>query len=181
MIRINLIPTDNKHRQESTLHFLVIAAAVLILALGACFGWVYLQKSHLEATQKTIVEKQATLERLKRLTADVDKLDAKKAELQKQLDVIEKLKKSKIGPVRALDDLANEIPSRVWLTALKEVEGRLDIDGEAVDHENVSSFMKALQKSKYFSDVELKFSNSSSTNRDTLYKFRISCRVDYSA
>ena len=42
--------------------------------------------------------------------------------------------------------------------------------------------MKALQKSKYFSGVQLGFSRASAPKRGvTLYVFQITCRVNYSA
>ena len=92
------------------------------------------------------------------------------------------LKKGKTGPVRALDDLATEIPNRVWLTKMEEKGGSVTLEGNAVDHEDVSAFMKALQKSKYFTNIVLKISKSSNADKNAeLYEFKLTCSVNYSA
>ena len=117
------------------------------------------------------------------IIGEVNEFTAKKKELEEKLKIIDQLKKGKTGPVKALDDLATEIPNRVWLTKLEETGGSLSIEGVAIEHEDVSAFMKSLQKSKYYSGIVLGFSRS---QRDTktgtqLYSFKITCSVNYSA
>jgi type IV pilus assembly protein PilN len=90
----------------------------------------------------------------------VNEFTAKKKELEDKLQIIDQLRKGKTGPVRALDDLAREIPNRVWLTKVEEKGGSVTFEGQAVDHEDVSSFMKSLQKSKYFTNIVLGFSKA---------------------
>ena len=77
---------------------------------------------------------------------------------------------------------STEIPNRVWLTDVKESGGAVKIRGKAIDHEDVSAFMKSLQNSKYFSGIVLSYSKASpSKGNVTLYEFEITCAVDYSA
>jgi Tfp pilus assembly protein PilN len=82
--------------------------------------------------------------------------------------------------------LATEIPNRVWLQKMEEAGGRIVFEGQAMDHEDVSAFMKALQKSKYFSGVTLGYSKASKAaggpgGGTTFYEFKITCNVNYSA
>jgi hypothetical protein len=55
------------------------------------------------------------------------------------------------------------------------------MEGIAVDHEDVSAFMKALQKSKYFSNIVLSYSKEKKSEGASLYEFKITCSVNYAA
>ena len=48
-------------------------------------------------------------------------------ELQKKLDVLDKLKQGRSGPVRMLDELATVTPRQLWLTKLEEKAGARDL------------------------------------------------------
>ena len=59
----------------------------------------------------------------------------------------------------------------------------MTIEGSAIDHEDVSAFMKSLEKSKYFSGIVLGYSKAKKNRENgvTLYEFKITCAVNYSA
>jgi len=95
--------------------------------------------------------------------------------------VIDKLEKGKRGPVRVLDELSNAIPKRVWLVSFKEGAGNLSMTGAAIDNADISEFMRALQKSPYFSDVQLKFTQADVREGVSVYNFEVGCKVNYAA
>ena len=65
---------------------------------------------------------------------------------------------------------------------MSESAGSVKFIGRAIDHEDVSAFMKALQKSKYFDNIVLTFSKAAAPIGGTqFYEFEIECTVDYSA
>jgi type IV pilus assembly protein PilN len=129
-----------------------------------------------------IQKKQGELTQLDKVIGEVNEYTAKRKELEDKLKVIDDLRKGKTGPVRALDDLASEIPNRIWLTKMDESGGSVTLEGKAIDHEDVSAFMKSLQKSRYFTSIVLGFSKSvKDASGATLYEFKITCAVDYKA
>jgi len=146
------------------------------------FVWWALTAKEEEGRADTVKSKQQELAQLDKIIGEVNEFTAKKKELEDKLNVIQDLKKGKTGPVRALDDLATEIPNRVWLTSMVETGGSVVLEGSAVDHEDVSAFMKSLQKSKYFSNVVLGYSKAGRAASGTqFYDFKITCNVNYSA
>lgn len=182
MIRINLLPQRKTKSNETVQQQLLAFAAVLVVTVVGCFVWWALKSRDEEARVQTVNAKQQELSQLDKIIGEVNEFTAKKKELEDKLGVISSLKKGKTGPVRALDDLATEIPNRVWLTKMEESGGAVVFEGSAVDHEDVSAFMKALQKSKYFTGVTLGFSKVGKTEAGTqFYDFKITCRVNYSA
>lgn len=183
MIRINLLPIRQTQKRQTVQQQLLVGAAVIIVTLIVCIVWYAKVSSDKNELQQDLQNKEQELARLNKIIGEVNDLVAKKKELEEKQTIIENLRKGKTGPVRALDDLATEIPDRVWVTTLVEKNGSVTIEGRAINHENVSAFMKSLQKSKYFSGVSLDFSKASTTrtNGVTLYEFQITCRVNYSA
>ena len=182
MIRINLLPVRQTQKRQTIQQQLLAGAAIVVVTIIVCIVWAASVSSTYDNKLKLRKQKQDELAQLQKIIGEVNEFNATKKELQEKLQVIDELRKSKSGPVRAMDDLASEIPNRVWITAFKEQSGAVTIEGQAIDHEDVSAFMKALQKSKYFSGVQLAFSKASAPRRGvTLYKFQITCQVNYSA
>ncbi|MCC7380252.1 MAG: PilN domain-containing protein [Deltaproteobacteria bacterium] len=183
MIRINLLPARKRKGTETVQQQLLAFAAVLVLAIVACFVWWALKAKEADGRAETKKAKEQELAQLDKIIGEVNEFTTKKKELEEKLQVIQSLKKGKTGPVRALDDLATEVPNRVWLSKIEEVSGRMIFEGNAIDHEDVSAFMKALQKSKYFTGVVLGYSRSAKSSKVgvSFYEFKITCAVNYSA
>lgn len=92
---------------------------------------------------------------LKKSTKEVRDLELKRKELRGKLEVIARLKLTKIGPVRIMDDLNRAVPDRVWLTEIAETSGLLRLSGYALDNQTIAAFMKDLDRSDFFDTVEL--------------------------
>ncbi len=182
MIRINLLPVRQTQKRQTIQQQLLGAAAVLILTVIGCILWMATVSSRADEMAAEIQKKQSELTQLDKVIGEVNEYTAKRKELEDKLKVIDDLRKGKTGPVRALDDLASEIPNRIWLTKMDESGGSVTLEGKAIDHEDVSAFMKSLQKSKYFTSIVLGFSKSvKDASGATLYEFKITCAVDYKA
>lgn len=182
MIRINLLPVRQTQKRQSVQQQLLIALGVLIVTVLGCTIWTAAVSSTADKKRQIVNEKNAELTKLNKIIGEVNEFTEKKKELEEKLKVIDDLRKGKTGPVKALDDMASTIPNRVWLTEVKETNGSVVIKGEALDAEDVSAFMKALQRSKYFSGVSLTTLDASGKQQGVkLQKFSISCAINYSA
>lgn len=182
MIRINLLPVRQTQKRQTIQQQLLAGAALVVVTIVVCIVWAASVSSTYESKLRLKKQKQDELAQLQKIIGEVNQFNATKKELQDKLKVIDDLRKSKSGPVRAMDDLASEVPNRIWLTSFVEAGGAVTVEGQAIDHEDVSAFMKALQKSKYFTGVQLGYSQQDNPrNKVDLYKFRITCQVNYSA
>lgn len=183
MIRINLLPVRQTQKRQTIQQQVLAGLGLIVATLIACVVWTAAVASQVDEKLAQIDQKKNELRQLEKIIGEVDEFTKKKKELEDKLEVIESLRKGKTGPVRALDDLATDIPNRVWLSRVEESAGSMTIEGLAVDHEDVSAFMKALQKSKYYSDITLNYSRASTSRQGgaVLYDFKITCRVNYSA
>jgi type IV pilus assembly protein PilN len=181
MIRINLLPMKAVRKRNTALLQLAGITIAISLAVGGALGvnWYYGQQ--IEQQEQEIAEAKAEIARLKKIIGEVNELDKQKKRLIAQLSVIEKLEKGKRGPVRVLDELSSSIPKRVWITGFTEKNGKLALSGVGLENADISEFMRALQKSKYFGNVTLSYTQSKVARGINIYQFRLSAQVNYAA
>ena len=179
MIRINLLPVRAKKKRNTSIYQLVAMSGVLMVALVTAFTVHSVFTNKLEERQKKQAENQAQIKNLETIIGEVNQLDKQKQRLLNQLAVIDKLEKGKRGPVRVLDEMGGSIPKRVWITSFREQGGQLSLTGSAIDNVDISEFMRALQKTPYFSDINLIYSQADFKGGVTVYNFEISCKVNY--
>ena len=75
--------------------------------------------------------------------------------IEEKEGLIERLKNEREGPVRMLDALSAELPDFVWLTELTQRSGMVTIDGMAASLVSVADYIRRLEDSDWFQNVEL--------------------------
>ena len=156
MVRINLLPVRVSKKKQAGKQQLWLFALAVVAALAVNWYWAGLRRSELEALDAKIARTKADLAQLDRIIGEVKDIKEAKRGLQEKLDVLDKLKAGRSGPVRMLDELARIVPKRVWLRRFDEKGGNVVFEGYAMTIDDVSAFMTELKKARYFGDVELK-------------------------
>ncbi len=156
MVRINLLPVRISKKKEAGKQQLAAIAAVLVLGLAANWIWASARSGDLADREKKMARTRADIAQLDRIIGEVKSLRAQQQELKAKLDVLDKLKQGRTGPVKMLDDLATLMPKRLWLKKMEEKAGKVTFQGTASSIDDVSLFMTALKGSRFFGDVELK-------------------------
>jgi type IV pilus assembly protein PilN len=181
MIRINLLPVRAKKKRNTSIYQIVAMSGVLMVSLVTAFTVHSVFVDKVEKRQATVATNTGEIKRLQTIIGEVNELDKQKQRLLNQLAVIDKLEKGKRGPVRVLDEMSSSIPKRVWITSFREQGGTLSLTGSAIDNADISEFMRALQKTPYFTDINLKFTQADLKDGATVYNFEIGCKVNYAA
>jgi len=181
MVRINLLPVRVSKKKEAGKQQLLIVAAVLVLGLAVNYVWASARAADLKAREAKVARTREDIAQLERIIGEVKNIKDAQQELQKKLDVLEKLKQGRSGPVRMLDELATVTPRQLWLTKLDEKSGAMTFQGAAASIDDVSEFMTKLKQSRYFTKVELKRTTAvKSTGRgERLVNFEITASARY--
>ncbi len=178
MIRINLLPV-REARRKADLHqqfVLIAAAAVGSLVLAA--GFHQFVRSSVTGANKRVEALKTQLAQYKPQQDQVEGFKTKKGEIEQKLEVIDRLEKSRSGPVHILDELASRTPERVWLTTLSATGGKIELEGMSLDNELVALFLTALNDSAYFANVELKETELKTVDALKLNTFRIVAQLE---
>ena len=155
MIHINLLPIKDAQRalgrrQQVSVALLSISVALLVMVIPYV-----LQGRRMTQLDRDIADLNTEIERYNAQTREVHDLEKKRSELQAKLKVIDDLKQKRVGPVRMLEDLSSATPQKLWLVNFSETNGQATVTGMALDNQTIAAFMRALQTSPYFFDVDL--------------------------
>jgi type IV pilus assembly protein PilN len=175
MIRINLIRGKRKKRREFNADVLYLLVPILILA--GLFFFHRMQTGRVAELQSGIQRANVEVERLRKEIGEVEKFKARKAELQRKVDVIGSLQTGRTGPVRVLDALSDSIPEKCWIEALEIKGGNVKIKGVAASNDTVAGFMTALGQSGRFRDVVLGTAEQTTVTNRRLVKFDLTFTV----
>lgn len=181
MIRINLLPVRAKRKRNTSVYQIIAMSGVIMVSLVTSFTVHSVFAGKVAKREATVAVNVDEIKRLQTIIGEVNELDKKKQRLLDQLAVIDKLEKGKRGPVRVLDEMSSSIPKRVWITSFREQGGVLSLTGSAIDNADISEFMRNLQKTPYFTDINLKFTQADLKDGATVYNFEIGCKVNYAA
>ncbi len=156
MVRINLLPVRVSKKKEAGQQQLAIFALLLVVGLAGNYFWQANRAADLKVRQQKLARTKEDIAQLERIIGEVRNIKEQQKELQQKLDVLERLKAGRSGPVRVLDEVATITPRQLWLTKMSEKGGSVAFSGVAISIDDVSAFMTALKTSKYFSLVELR-------------------------
>lgn len=177
MIRINLLPVKAARKQELIKGQLAVLGATFLVALLACGGLYMNISSKVSDEKELIAKKEAEISSLKKKIGEVASFKKRQEELREKLEILERLQAGKAGPVRLLDELSQAIPEKMWLVSFTESGGNINISGISLTEETVAQFMRTLEASDSYQNVELRVVEQTRSKENVLHKFEISCRA----
>ena len=80
----------------------------------------YLQRLTLTSRGAAIAQAESETQQLRSVLAQVQKFEARKAQLQQRVTLIEQLRRGQSSPVHVVDELGKSVPERLWLTELAQ-------------------------------------------------------------
>jgi type IV pilus assembly protein PilN len=174
MIDINLLPVREAKRKADVRQLGMQFLLAFILA-GAGIGFTHSHiVTRISSSEQRIRQMEADIKQFQPQLDQVAAFRKKKAALEKKIDVIDGLDRARTGPVRVMDELANNMPERVWLTNLATEGSSIKLKGEGLDNELVADMLKKLNDSPFFDKVDLQSSElGESKSGLKLFKFNV--------
>lgn len=155
IMEINLLPHREARRAADLRESVLLLVLGLIVVGGGIFFADKSLRSELEQAKANVAQLEADIDRYKPQQKQVKRFKKQKKQLQAKLDVIESLERERNGPVRILDELSQKVPDRLWLTAVKTKGRGIKIEGHSLDTGVVADFLRGLNASPYFKNVDL--------------------------
>lgn len=177
MVKINLLPARGSKKKETARQQLVIlGVSVTVVLIVGLASYVYIQ-ARVKAAKDEIARSEGELQQLKGKIGEIENVKKLKDEVKKKLDVLSQLRKEKTGPVRRLATLSDAIPERLWLTKYTESGANVSIGGIALDEDLIAAFMRNLQGSADYTNVELVVSEQTDVGGVKAKRFDITCQL----
>jgi len=181
VILINLLPyREEKRKRRKTAFFAGLGLAALV-GVGLAFA-MYVLLQHLTSEQQRRNQFLSTeIERLDSQIKDIANLRSEIDALNSRQRAVEDLQTDRNTPVQLLNALAQHTPEGVYLTAIRQTDKVVTINGIAQTNERVAEFLRAISRNSEWLDrpelVEVKVANLSTSSRDQKRLFDFSMRV----
>lgn len=208
MIRINLLPTRRAKRQEAGQRQFLLMGLAILATIGLIVFFHLEATTELEKAQHDNTLLQADVAKLKTELGDYDKVRGQREELLRQRKTIQSLETGRTGPVYLLRELSeilspgkgptfdrvtyeetlrkdpnagfsNWETKRAWLESYTEDNMRVKIQGSAKSNEDVAEFLKRLNSSVFFKDVNLDATAQAAKGSVKFVNFGLSTTVIY--
>ena len=155
MIKINLLAVDRDRAKRKSKfpvgEKVTVGCSVILVLTALLLGWWYWSlQSETKDLDQQIADAQRETARLQSVIVQVQQFEARKAQLQQRVTLIEELRKGQAGPVHLLDQVSRSLPDTMWLTELKQSSNDIAIDGRCTTLTALSDFVSALEGSNYF-------------------------------
>jgi Tfp pilus assembly protein PilN len=148
-----------------------------VFALGNLLYW-----HSLDSQRKEIAAKMAVAEQHNRELADVKarylERQREAENYKRRVDVIDQLRAAQSGPVNLLSTIGKTVDDTeaVWLSTMKDQGGSVDIEGMALSADAVATLINNLQKTGFFSNIEIKETYQDDQVKDMqAFQFTLTC------
>lgn len=146
MIRVNLLGVERQKVKKapavSAAARVTLACSLVLVAAGGGIGWWYWylgqEAVRLEQERAAAQREQA---RLRTVLAEVQQFEARRAQLQERVALIEQLRSGQNVPVQLLDHVSRSLPEMLWLTSFKTEGPLVTIEGRSTTLIGVSDFV----------------------------------------
>jgi type IV pilus assembly protein PilN len=175
MIKINLLPVRAAQKKESARQQISILLLSMTAVLVIAFGIYSVTLAKISTAHEEIGKSEQEIKRLKEKIGEIDNIKKFQAEVKKKLDILSQLRRDKTGPATRLAKLSDAVPDKLWLTKYAESGDNVSLAGVAFNEDLIAAFMRNLQASNAFTNVELLVSEQLDISGIKAKKFEISC------
>lgn len=155
MAQINLLPWRDERRAELKQEFLVILAAVAALGVAVVFVVDLVFSGQIQNQNERNNYLTQNIEALNKQVEEIRDMQRKRTKLLDRMKVIQELQGNRPIIVRILDQLVRTVPDGVFYTELKTAGQTITITGIAESNNRVSSLMRRLDASDWFTNPNL--------------------------
>jgi type IV pilus assembly protein PilN len=156
MIRINLLAVDRERARKTSVsippaHRVTIGASVILLATILGLGWwFWALRQESARLDEDISRAELQTQQLRSVFTQVQKFEARKAQLQQRVSLIERLRQGQSAPVRVLDGISKSVPDRLWLSDMVQSGSDFTLSGFATSMTALSDFVANIEGTKSF-------------------------------
>jgi type IV pilus assembly protein PilN len=177
MANINLLPWREERRQELKREFLGILGGVAVLGVGIIVLTQLFFSNAIDYQQNRNAYLQRNIDELNEQVAEIKELEKKRNELLDRMNVISSLQGDRPLIVRIFDELVRTLPDGVFYKSLDRSGSKIKLQGIAESNNRISSLMRRLDASDWFSAPNLSAVKAEPSFGDQASGFTMSYKI----
>ena len=153
MAHINLLPwREEALKAQQKQYFTVLAAVGLtVLALVLIINFYFQARIDVQNTKNQYLKYE--IAQLDIQIAEIRTLNDKKAALEKRINVVEQLQRSRNVGTQVLDEIAKIIPNGIYITEMEKQGNTLQLIGKSESNNHLANMIRAVELSDLFVDA----------------------------
>ena len=155
MTCINLLPWRETRRKEQQRQFFTVAGTAAVLMAVIVFYIHFYIGGLIDDQNNRNNFLQGEISKVDKKISQIKALKSEKEKLLARMNIIQQLQTRRPEIVHIFDELARSVPEGIYLTTAKQEGTLITLDGVAQSNARVSSFMRNLDKSRWFADPRL--------------------------
>ena len=171
MSNINLLPWREEHKKKKKNAFFAVLLASSMVIIGFSYvGKIYVDSMISAQNQRNQFLQTQTII-LDRRIAEISKIKKEKAELERRIDLIQKLEEKRNYATRLFNTLAKTVPAGVYLKSSSFSNEKVVVQGTAESNNRVTNMMRNVDSSGWLGDSYLRNIKEGPRKPIKLYNF----------
>ncbi len=178
MIKINLLARRSKPLVALWKDLSILSGTILILFITILFIKIKMDSK----IKRLLIQQQNINKEIESSKVDIKKIEQLKKDktaLESKISIIASLREKQNWPVHILDELSSSTPDHIWLYSFINQEDTIKIEGITPSYNAVSDFMRKLDNSPYFTEIELLNIQQNIIRDKSFHKFKISFKIEF--
>lgn len=177
MAKINLLPWREAYRKEKKEQFIAILVGVFVLSAVLAYAWISSVESAIENQNSRNRLLETEIAALEKQVQEIAELKKVRDDLLTRIKVIQDLEGTRPVIVRYFDDLVRAVPDGVHLNSVVRKGDVISLEGIAESTNRVSSFMRNLDQSDWFTAPNLTSVTAAPAEGEQANSFRMTVRT----
>ncbi len=153
MAYINLLPWREEALKVKQKEFFTLLTAVCLCAFALIFSVNLYFQARVDGQVARNQFLKNEIQKLDIQIAEIKTLNEKKVALQKRIDVVEQLQRSRNVGTQVLDEIAKIIPNGIYITQLDKQGNSIQITGKSESNNHLANMIRAIELSDLFTDA----------------------------
>jgi type IV pilus assembly protein PilN len=173
MAHINLLPwrEEERRRKKKQFYSIIAGSAVLMGVIGLATHIFVAGMIDFQAARNNFL--QAEIRMVDAKIKEIQELESKKEQLISRMRIIERLQSNRPEVVHLFDEMIRLVPEGLYVQSIEQKANNLTIKGQAQSNARVSAFMRALEKSEWFTAPALNVISTKQTGNVVIREFTL--------
>ncbi|GAA0822890.1 PilN domain-containing protein [Colwellia sp. D2M02] len=177
MAHINLLPWREASLKRKKKEYFTILTAVGLTALALVLIVNFYYQARIDGQNSRNQFLKNEIAQLDIQISEIRTLNEKKDALQKRIDVIEQLQRSRNVGTQVLDEIAKIVPNGIYITQLEKQGNVIYLTGKSESNNHLANMIRAIELSDLFTDATPESITADDDSPKLLSSFKMKVRI----
>jgi len=177
MAHINLLPWREAAFKAKKKEYFTALTAVALLTFAFILAINFYFQARIDGQNSKNLYLKNEIIQLDMQIAEIKTLNDKKAALQKRINVVEQLQRSRNVGTQVLDEIATIIPNGIYITELEKQGNTLQLTGKSESNNHLANMIRAVELSDLFVDATPESITADDDSAKLLSSFKMKVKI----